>query len=234
MQPHVSTVQARWRALRARNAPDGSGRRTLNIYIDSSETNPNTGQTYTPIYNGTQNAVTAWNAATNGSSCGSSQTGYYLQLNQSGGTGQADIIISNGSPHGKCAENQISYSGSTRLGPDQIYLHSYLQNTSDANATIVIKHELGHSLGLNNSVDYGGCGGTDSIMSIAASTNLCNCTVPNDYMHDIQSVDVLRSNVNLNNPGSCQISTTASNALPDSCPETSSDACVNYWNDGRS
>ena len=70
-------------------APDGTGRRIINVYIDSSWNS--SGVTNPVIYNATQTAINQWNSAT---SCGS-YTGYYFSLlnalGQGGGT--ADITI---------------------------------------------------------------------------------------------------------------------------------------------
>lgn len=67
-------------------APDGSPRRVINIYIDSSWGNP----TNTNLWNGIEAACADWNKATdqNGKT-----TGYYFQINQ-GSSQQADIVVS--------------------------------------------------------------------------------------------------------------------------------------------
>ena len=70
-------------------APDGSGRRIVNVYITSAcDTSP--GVTDTKIFNGVQDAVNKWNNATDNSG---NKTGYYFRIYQSGGTSQADITL---------------------------------------------------------------------------------------------------------------------------------------------
>ena len=173
-------------------AQDGSGRRTIDIFINSSwDVSP--GVTNSVIYNAVQAARAAWNAT---SACGT--TGYYLALNQAGGESNADIVVAKGNVAGGCAENILTLVGGQN-SKDTITLRASVAN-DQASANRVLTHEIGHSLGLANSVSTAGCSGFNSIMSLAAPLTTC---VSDSY--SLTATDVYRSNVNLNSPSSCQI-----------------------------
>ncbi|HEX9425309.1 MAG TPA: hypothetical protein VF899_18855 [Pyrinomonadaceae bacterium] len=83
--------------------PDGSGRRVINIYIDSSwDVSP--GQTDPNIWNAVNSAANKWNQATDQYG---NKTAFYFQVNQGGGTGQADYIIQKGTLSGSTAATDI-------------------------------------------------------------------------------------------------------------------------------
>lgn len=117
-------------------APDGSGRRKIEIRIDTSwgvETNP-------AIWNGTVAAGNEWNGARDSNE---NSTGYYFSLNQ--GSTTPDIIIRRGSVGGdSCAEISA-------FGPP--YVMTLPSSTSDLTSSDIrglIAHELGHPIGLDN------------------------------------------------------------------------------------
>ena len=64
-----------------------------NVFIDSTwDDSP--GHTTPVVYNGVSDAINAWNSKQAASSCyGGNTIPYVLQLNQGGGTAQADIVI---------------------------------------------------------------------------------------------------------------------------------------------
>src|SRR5579883_3109428 len=84
----VTTTRPQWSATARRRT--GSGRRTINIYIDSTwDSSP--GVTNATVWNAVNAAANSWNSATDPYG---NKTGYYFVVNQAGGSGQADIIIS--------------------------------------------------------------------------------------------------------------------------------------------
>src|SRR6266446_2450219 len=170
-------------------APDGSGRRVLNIFIDSSwDDSP--GVTNSTIYNAVQNAAANWNSSTN---CGST-TAYYFQLNQQAGSGSADIIVQKANLTGTCAQTDLS---PTRTPPEYIRLRPSVAN-DQASATRTVSHGLGHTIGLLNTGIYGCSSTFASIMSLGAPLTTC---ITDDF--GITAADVAQSNVNLNSQGSC-------------------------------
>jgi hypothetical protein len=84
------------------HGPSNDGRRIIFVYIDSTWGNP----TNNTIYNATNIAINEWNAAID-ASCGA-KTAYFLQLNQAGGSGQADIIIKRDDFIGTCGQNNVN------------------------------------------------------------------------------------------------------------------------------
>jgi hypothetical protein len=109
-------------------APDGSGRRTIQIRIDASWGEP----TNTAIWNGTQDARNEWNGARDAQG---NSTGYYLDLNQS--TSTPDIIIIRGTPLGNACAGVTG-------GPP--YVITLRPGTSDLSAEEIrghIAHEIG-------------------------------------------------------------------------------------------
>ena len=144
-------------------AQDGSGRRVLNVFIDSSWGNP----TNPTIWNATDIAIREWNSATDASCQGSagSQTGYYLSHDQNA---PANIIIQRNDYIPTCAQNEFHLDHSA---PDYIKLRGKIATQDAGVAANHIKHELGHSLGLDNCT--GSCSNLDSIMCSTAALDTC-------------------------------------------------------------
>jgi hypothetical protein len=117
-------------------APDGSGRRKIDIQIDSSWGTP----TNAAIWNGAQDASSEWNNARDAQG---NSTGYYLGVNQ--GTSTPDIVIRQGTPSraGACAET-------TGGPPYTVTLPASTANLSAAEIRAHISHEIGHPLGLDD------------------------------------------------------------------------------------
>jgi hypothetical protein len=142
-------------------ATDGSGRRIINVFIDSNWNNPATGLTYVSIYNGTQLAIADWNAAQDTSCSTTTRTGYFLKLEQN--SGQKDIHIKK--------DNTVTCGGQLpantgRTPPDMILLNSIVKDLADSEVETLIAHELGHSLGLANG-NQGGCSFASDIINTA-------------------------------------------------------------------
>ena len=133
------------------------------------------------------NGATGWNNAGD-STCSPqpAKTGYFLKLvDQSVGQNLRDIIIKKGNTPGACAGNLLHESGTK---PDIITIRATAANVDRWRLVILIKHEIGHSLGLDNTPTATSCGFGD-IMSIA--TDAASCVTPNDYAgYDIKSGDV--------------------------------------------
>jgi hypothetical protein len=99
------------------SATDGSGRRLLNVYIDSTWGNPPNEN----IRAATEEAINNWNNAGD-TTCSPqpAKTGYFLKLDQSVGTNLRDIIINrNDNFTGACSANAL-HQGGTK--PDNIIL----------------------------------------------------------------------------------------------------------------
>jgi hypothetical protein len=175
-------------------APDGSGRRVMNIYIDSSwDSSP--GTTNSQIWNAVQQAAANWNNATDASG---NHTGYYFQLNEPGGIAQADLIITKGSLSGATSK------GGGGFDPDLITLNTWMDGSNfsvypitTASAAGTIAHEFGHDIGLGDALPSGSCAASNSIMEEAYSDGVAQVSSPS-------SGDVSQSNHNLNTRSSCQ------------------------------
>ena len=138
-------------------APDGSGRRVLNIRIDGSwdvdaQGNSTPGNTNSSIWNAVhgcagcpvEGAARRWNDATDPSG---HRTGYYFQLNQ--GTSNPDFIIRRQSPSNPSACASVS-----KTGPP--YYINLPPNATGFDADVIagrIAHELGHRIGLVNDIN---------------------------------------------------------------------------------
>jgi hypothetical protein len=185
------------------SAPDGSGRRVINIYIDSTWNTPS-GTTNTQIWNAVAEAASNWNSATDNSG---NHTGYYFAVNQSGGNDQADIIISYGST---LAGTTFTATTDTTLDPPVVDLNPALNGStgvSTDSAAATISHEFGHFMGLGNA-DYkngNSCGSSNSIMR-NAYTDLTSVVLKPS------TTDVAQTNQHLNSPANCQESSSVDNA----------------------
>ncbi len=124
-------------------APDGSGRRRIIVFIDSSWGTPTNSNIYDETYNATQD----WNNQVDATCSPPKQSKYYLQLNQLE-SGNADIIIKR-VYSGSCGTNErekhiLGY----RIPPDDISLRDEAASLPPAKLRRLIAHEIGHSLGL--------------------------------------------------------------------------------------
>jgi hypothetical protein len=176
-------------------APDGSGRRALNVFIDSSWGNP----TNTTIWNATNDAINAWNALSDPSCNGrpGTRTAYYYVLNQAGGAGAADVVVQLDNSVPTCGQNDMTNH------PYKIQLHAAVASTSESNAKVVIEHELGHAIGLDDT--FGACVNTSDIMSAATDYN---CNVVGSF--PLTPGDVGQSNRNLSQESTCTGSNSSS------------------------
>lgn len=114
-------------------APDGSGRRLINITIDHSwDTSP--GHTNPNVWNGVLTAISMWNAKT---------TCYYLDINQEGFT---DIRIAK-----EASSNIAGGCGDfTPLTPYRIRLADTIGGDTADHIGAIVAHETGHAFGLLN------------------------------------------------------------------------------------
>lgn len=204
-------------------AEDGSGRRTLIVFISSTWGVP----TRTNVYNQTRNAIDDWNAAVDTSCTPPTQkTGYYFKLDQNA-SGIADIIITKDDTIGSCALNS-SYLSHQR--PDTIKLISVAAERPDNELKQIITHELGHSIGIANTQQPGAgpggstCAAGTDIMSVAAG--LRDCILQNIY--SISSANVGQSNRNLSQQGTCTYDAPTSPSSPQSPEECGNNGM--YWN----
>ncbi len=205
-------------------ASDGSGRRTINVFISNTwDTTP--GNTNTVIYNATNNAISAWNSAVDSTCTPPTQkTGYYLVLNQSGGTSAADIVITK-SEDVTCAATLIKDAAHTR--PDTIKLQDKVKNRSTSEVTLIIEHEIGHSLMLENGSDGGCTLGNDIMSTFIYSSDVATCTLSSTNF-SITPANVSQSNRNMSNRTTCTVDGTFSGSIPQS-PEECASAGM-YWN----
>ncbi|MGH9768798.1 MAG: hypothetical protein ACREAB_15310 [Blastocatellia bacterium] len=202
-------------------APDGSGRRRLVVFIDSSWGVP----TNSNVYNAVQAACDLWNAAVD-TSCTpptppTQKTGYYFQLNQAE-SGNADIIIKRDDDVSDCAANVKSENIFGTRQPDEISLRGTYGSYPLDRLTRIIAHEFGHSIGLVNSAT--GCG-ANSIMAVAVSTEISPCYV-GSIPWTVTGGDVGQSNRHLGNKSSCPVASGATGPItPAACA-----AANKYWN----
>lgn len=175
-------------------AGDGSGRRTLFIYIDSSWNTPGTNTTNTTIYNAVNQAAQDWNLAQD-SAC-NTKTAYYFQLDQSKGS-SADIIVQQSSTATNCGELARTWTNNIPTKPWYLTLRPAVGALTPTQATTIVRHELGHAVMLDNANNCQT--GLPMLMGIAASLVSC---IPNRIVA-ISSAEVSQSNRNISNNSSC-------------------------------
>jgi len=179
-------------------APDGSGRRVINIYIDSSwDQSP--GVTNANIWNAVTTAATKWNNATDQ---WGNRTAYYFKVNQADGLSQADFVVKKGNLSGATAVTDLGHY------PYVITVDAHLAtDVSTDSASGSIAHEYAHGIGVGEANTYSGCGNSTSIMRAANP----------DYtviVSNVQSIDVVAANTNFSSPSACGYSKYNQNVQP--------------------
>lgn len=187
-------------------APDGSGRRVIQIRIDASWGAP----TNAAIWNGAQNASNEWNNARDAQQ---NSTAYYLGVNQ--GAPTPDIIIRQGTPaQGACAEISVG-------GPPYIMtLPASIANLSAEEIRGHVAHEIAHPLGLADA-NSPSCA---SIMNPAGAG--CHSSANDVNTNDVAAVN---RNFGANRESECEATANGSPqplATP-GCTEEQSSACGN-------
>jgi hypothetical protein len=172
-------------------APDGSGRRVMNIYIDPSW-NSSPGVTNAQIWNAVNSAASKWNNATDSSG---NKTGYYFQVNQSGGSSQADIVIKKDVITGATAVTNLGVTPYVTRVDTNLDGHTGVVSQDSASGTVA--HEIGHAIGLGDANANSQCVSANSVMVDANYDETCNVTVPTTQ-------DVAQTNRNLTARSSCQ------------------------------
>jgi hypothetical protein len=162
------------------HGPSDDGRIKANIYIETPQGTPE----YSILNGAVGGASNDWNIARDNSG---NQVDYKFE--QTTDQGNADFVVTVGTPAGGCAQIDMS------VYPHVITVSAALlqQNTGDIEA--VIEHELGHRLGLADASNTLACGAETSIMRGQLSC------VP--VVHQIQSSDVSQSRVNYRTANSC-------------------------------
>ena len=160
------------------------GRRVLNVYVepqgwDSTEINQK-------MNAAALCATNRWNNS--GGLNFEDKIPYKLKITTD--RSEADIIIQRGLAEGGCGENNLSMGA----GPDIIDLDSATQWGTDENACLLMSHEIGHSLGLDNDVSC------YSIMNGVVAGS--NCTM-SSQASAIQANDVERVRQNFNSQSTC-------------------------------
>jgi len=178
-------------------ANDGTDRRKLNVYIDNTwGTPPNEN-----IRAATASAINSWNTAGD-TTCSPlpAKTGYLLELvDQTTPANLRDIVITKDDSIDACGRNDATFvtGANFRIKPDFIKLKSVAANMAQGKLRQLIKHELGHSLGLANTPSSSTCGFLGSIMGVVA--NKVTCEMANIFEnYGITSSDVGQSNRNIN------------------------------------
>ena len=149
-------------------APDGSGRRVIKARIDGTwDATP--GHTNDNIWNSTQDALGQWNGATDAYG---NKTGYYLVLDQT--ASNPDIIIKKGSvPSNSCGKTAVNNSGPP-------YTMTFPPGTENFSRAVIggrIKHEIGHTIGLDNST---ACASIMNESTADCTGNITNTIKPAD------------------------------------------------------
>ena len=160
-------------------ATDGSGRRQIKVHIDSTWGNP----TNTNVFNAVNGAINDWNIAQDTTCTPPAKTGYLLELDQQAPVGSRDIVITRNDNVGFCAGNSSKNLAHDR--PDTIIVRGAAANIDPPNSANPVKlrrimtHELGHSVGLDNTGATQGCDPED-IMQLAMADQL-NCVIANIF-----------------------------------------------------
>jgi hypothetical protein len=151
------------------------------------------------VWNAVNAAANSWNSATDPYG---NKTGYYFVVNQAGGSGQADIIISR--------DNSLSGSdtGATTTAttvPRAVALNPDLLTQGGAfQPQAAVAHEFGHCIGLDGVVTNALCNGQSAtVMQTLNADWTPKYVVP-------QPIDVQLSNVNLVTPAACTRNVSAS------------------------
>lgn len=114
-------------------APDGSGRRKILVYIDSSwDVSP--GNTNPSIWNGVNRAVSMWNAQ---------GTCYYFDIDQDNGRTGKDIVII----YEHSSVIRFGCADWTALSPHRIRLTERIPPLTDNQIGATVAHEMGHAIG---------------------------------------------------------------------------------------
>lgn len=177
------------------------GRRILNVYVEPRGWDSGT-------IRGRMEAAAAcassrWNNT--GGSNASTRIPYSLQVTTD--QSQADIVIQRGLSASGCAGN--TQSGNR----DMIDMDSATQNLGNEDLCLVVSHELGDSLGLDNE---------ESCISIMAGVRGDGTCRPGPELFAIQPNDVDRVNQHFSSQSTCTSSTTGSQTLPH-CPDLNRD-----------
>lgn len=190
-------------------APDGSGRRLINIRIDGSlnfdnNLNSTPGQTNPNVYNAVDTSTCSGCTASGGAQLWNrardfynNSTGYYFKLNQS--ESNPDVTVKRAPPgflpKNACAGSGplVDSRGNDVPGKRVIYITDRIINKSPDQLAATIAHELGHLIGLHDT------GGT-ACAGVTIMTQTAGC---NPLTLDVGSQDVATSNVNLNNKNNC-------------------------------
>lgn len=178
-------------------APDGSPRRLINVYIDSSWGTPGTSP-YETIKSATEEAisgVTGWNNAVDATCTPPTQkTGYFLQVvAQTTPVNLRDIVIFKEDRTTACSGVTLHEAGTTK--PDRLRLNSSAATLERWKLVKLMMHELGHCLGLGNTKTSTTCGFGD-IMGLGGDK--ITCAIANAFAgFGITSGDVGQSNRNI-------------------------------------
>lgn len=203
-------------------APDGSGRRLIKIYVDTTWSV--SGITNPVIWNAVNTAASDWNSAQD-AAC-STKTVYYFQVNQAAGQ-SADVIVSKGTPSYCAATNRlwtVANGVTTATKPWAIVLRASVANVSQDQATTIVRHELGHIANLANANN---CDDLYNpiLMGITAPIPYCEP----DKIVGISSAEVSQSNRNASNYNTCT-DATASTAMPPTLACPTGPSCGIYLN----
>jgi hypothetical protein len=159
------------------------------VYIDITWGNPPNSNLSSAV----DQAINNWNIAED-TTCSPqhSQTGYYLKR-VNAIVALPDIIITKNDNIGHCAQNDPQNLAHDR--PDTIKVKSSAVNQTNAKLTLLMTHELGHSVGLVNSPLLETCGNHD-IMDFAADA--FTCAIDDGFLASvITHADVGQSNRNI-------------------------------------
>jgi len=207
-------------------APDGSGRRLINVFISSTWDTPNK----TKFQNAVQAAINDWNTAVDDTCTPPTQkTGYYLKLMNTFDRDLTDIIITKDNTIDHCARSEFTIP---RLKPDTIKIKNSAINQPDAQLKVIISHEFGHLLGVDDIDITDACSVGDVMGAIA---DRVSCVMPEWTTTPIvTSGDVGQSNRNITDASrtTCTVVATPPANIPGS-PEECEDQGM-YWNFAQS
>jgi hypothetical protein len=180
-----------------------NGRPSINVYIDSTWNGAN-GSPDQRIVDPVNDAIAAWNAASDPNNCnGHSNIAYTLQASQNAAVADIKIFKITRIP-GLC----VATDASTR--PLAIKLPGGILNyNSRAQMAIIFEHEFGHALGLADGYQsfpapQPDCHASATIMQ--GVTNLFNCNPVSTAV--LSGIDVAQANRNHYSQSSCQAAPT--------------------------